>query len=262
MHGFVSRDGTPPKEFRRIAREQLAPYDSVETRSALVTDISGSRGEFEVRLADGIVNARSIVLCVGMIDELPDTPGYRELWGTAVFQCPYCHGWEVRGQAFGYIAPSAEKVEWAMFLRGWTRDVRVFTDDKFEVPSEVRERLVEAGVSIEERRIRRLITSATGERLEAVELENGVRVPRDVLFVRPPQRQTELVSRIGLELDEQGYVRVNEQKETSTPGIYAAGDLTTQSQAALLAAAAGAQAAYALNHALTMEMATGTTSSP
>jgi thioredoxin reductase len=50
------------------------------------------------------------------------------------------------------------------------------------------------------------------------------------------------------------FVRVDDQKQTSVPGIYAAGDLTTMLQGALLAAAAGAQAAYMLNHALTMEL--------
>jgi thioredoxin reductase len=31
-----------------------------------------------------------------MADEVPDVPGFAELWGGAVFHCPFCHGWEVR----------------------------------------------------------------------------------------------------------------------------------------------------------------------
>jgi thioredoxin reductase len=188
-----------------------------------------------------------------MIDDVPALPGYRELWGKSIFQCPYCHGWEVRDRAFGYLAPSAAWVEFGLFLRGWTSDVIVFTDGGFEVPSEVRGRLARAGVGVEERRIRRLVSAAGGEHLEAVEMEDGARIARDVLFVRPPQRQTALVVKSGVELDEQGYVRVNEQKQTSRAGIYAAGDLATMAQAALMAAAAGVQAAAMLNHELTLE---------
>ena len=43
-------------------------------------------------------------------------------------------------------------------------------------------------------------------------------------------------------------------RETSIPGIYAAGDLTTRAQAAVLAAAAGMQAAAAINAELTAEL--------
>jgi len=44
-------------------------------------------------------------------------------------------------------------------------------------------------------------------------------------------------------------------QETSMPGIYAAGDIITRAQAALLAAASGMRAAAARNHQLTAEMA-------
>ena len=55
--------------------------------------------------------------------------------------------------------------------------------------------------------------------------------------------------------DKKGYVQADEMtRETSVPGVYAAGDLTTGAQAAILSAAAGMRAAAMLNHALTMEM--------
>jgi thioredoxin reductase len=44
-------------------------------------------------------------------------------------------------------------------------------------------------------------------------------------------------------------------RETSIAGIYAAGDLTTRAQAAILAAAAGMQAAVAINVELTADLA-------
>jgi thioredoxin reductase len=113
--------------------------------------------------------------------------------------------------------------------------------------------LERAGVRLEERRIRQLLVRE--EHLEAVELEDGARVARQVLFARPPQRQTRLVQQLGLALDEQGFVRVDDHKATSVPGIHAAGDLTTLFQGALLAAAAGAHAGYMMNHTLNMERA-------
>lgn len=76
-----------------------------------------------------------------------------------------------------------------------------------------------------------------------------------MLFARPPQRQTQLVQKLGLALDEQGFVKVDAHLQTSVPGIHAAGDLTTMLQGALIAASAGAMAGYMMNHILNMETA-------
>ena len=255
IHGFVTRDGTPPKEFRRIGREQLRPYD-VEVRDVRVLAIEREGSGFRVALeGGGGVEARRVLLATGLVDVLPDLPGYRELWGKALFQCPYCHGWEVRERAWGLLATSEAMLDFGVFLTGWSHDMVVFTAGTFPVPAEKRGQLERAGVRLEERRIRRLVPAPDGHFLEAVELEDGTRVRRDVLVARPPQRQVPFVERLGLALDEQGFIRVNAQGETSIPGIHAAGDLTTHLQGAVMAAAAGATAGAMMNHALNMENA-------
>ena len=131
----------------------------------------------------------------GMVDVLPDLPGYRELWGKSIFQCPYCHGWEVRDRPWGVLATSEHLLEFAVFLTGWTRDVVAFTDGAFPVPAELRAKLERAGRAGLEDRGASGAAAASGEHghLEAVELEDGTRVPREVLFARPPQRQPALV---------------------------------------------------------------------
>lgn len=257
VHGFVTRDGTPPAEFRRIAHEQLATYPSVTRVNQRVERITGELDAFELQLQEGMsVRSRRVILALGMVDMLPDLPGYRELWGRSLFQCPYCHAWEEQDKAFGFIAPGPEKLEFAAFLLGWTSDVVAFTDGCFEVPAAMREQLETVGVRIEERPIRRLVSTAVedahGGRLEAVELADGTRIAREILFVRPPQRQTTLVEAMGLTLDPNGFVQVDARQETSSPGIFAIGDMTTMMQSAMAAAAAGYQAAAMLNHDLTL----------
>lgn len=253
VHGFVTRDGVTPAEFRRVANEQLAPYPSVSRAAQRVARIEGEKDDFTLHLEEGgSVRARRVILALGMVDVLPELPGYRELWGHALFQCPYCHGWEVRDRPFGFLAPDPEKLAFGSFLLGWTSDVVVFTDGRFEVPPAVRAHFEAQGVGLEERPIRALVADAGGERLEAVELEDGSRVAREVLFVRPPQRQTPLVEGLGLALDPNGFVQVGMQQETSRKGVYAAGDLATPMQTALAAAAAGQLAASMVNHDLTL----------
>ncbi|MBC8073469.1 MAG: NAD(P)/FAD-dependent oxidoreductase, partial [Deltaproteobacteria bacterium] len=223
MNGFVSRDGIPPTEVRAVSREQLRQYDSVELRAAAVLGARGDVGAFTVALEHDEVTARRVIVTGGMIDELPDDiPGYRELWGRGVVQCPYCHAWEHRDRPVGMLVASAVWLEFALMVRGWSRDVVLYTGGAFEVPADVRARLTTGGVRIEERPIAAL----HGEQgtLRAVELADGTRVPCELLFARPPQHQRRLalVLALGLALDEQGFVQVDEQQRSSVPGIYAA----------------------------------------
>jgi thioredoxin reductase len=151
-------------------------------------------------------------------------------------------------QAVSHLVP------FALQARGWTRDVTVFTNAAVELPEEARAALATAEIRVEPAPIARLV--GAGGRLEAIELEGGARVPCEALFAHPPQRQVELVRGLGVALDEAGYVAVDPMtRETSIAGIYAAGDLTTRMQGAIVAAAAGTPAAAKINVDLAMALA-------
>jgi thioredoxin reductase len=257
IHNFVTRDGTPPDEFRKLGRQQLATYPNVDARDVRVESISGGRGAFQVRLTSETLEARRVLLCTGMIDEMLPIEGFRELWGHGIFQCPYCHGWEVQDRRWGYLGRAADSshfLPFSLLARGWTRELVVFTGGTFDVPDEARLQLQTAGIRLETAPVARLVAGES--RLQFVELADGARVPCEVLFTHPPQRQTDLVRALGVALDEDGYVRVDAMKrETSVPGVYAAGDLTMRMQAAISAAASGTQAAAMINVELAMELA-------
>jgi thioredoxin reductase len=255
VHGFVTRDGVTPADFRRIGRQQLEPYGSVEVRDVSVEEIRGERGAFEVRLGAGHEHARRILLCTGMIDELPEIDGFGALWGTSIFQCPYCHGWEAQDRRFAYLAGKVEMLDFALLLRGWSGDVVAMTDGRYDVPTDLRQRLEKGGVRVDERRIARLRSKAG--RLEQLEFDEGAPLGRDVVFAHPPQRQVDVVRSLALAVDSAGLVLIEEMsRETSTAGIYAGGDLVSPVQGALFAAASGSLAAGRLNHGLTAELAT------
>lgn len=257
LHNFLTRDGTTPDEFRRVAREQLGHYPNVFVQDVQVSAISGAKGSFRVTAGADTVVARRLLLCTGMIDEMPPLEGARELWGHAIVQCPYCHGWEARDRPWGYLvrAEHAPHLEtFALQLRGWTREVCVFTNGDFEVPAPARSQLVAAGLRLETARIGRLVASE--HRLQAIELSDGTRVACELLFAHPRQEQVELVRELAVALDGEGFVQVDPaSRETSIPGVFAAGDLTTRMQAAIAAAASGMHAAAMLNVGLTMELA-------
>lgn len=249
LHNFVTRDGTPPDDFRAIGRAQLEPYPTVEVRDARVEAIEGSVGAFRARVDGETVTARRIILCTGMIDDRLPIPGFAALWGTAIFQCPFCHGWEVRDRRWGFLLRDAHGLAFAPMLRNWTSDVVVFVDPAVELTAEQIETLEAQDIELHFGAIERLV--AQGDALARIELASGEAVPCDVLFAHPPQRQVPLVDALGLTLDEHGYLAVDPMtRETSTPGIYASGDLATRMQAAIAAATTGMQAAAMIVHGL------------
>lgn len=256
LHNFVTRDGETPEEFRRIGREQLSRYPNVTVGDERALCLSGERGAFRVELESRVALGRRILLCTGMIDEMLPIEGFRELWGRAIFQCPYCHGWEIAEARWGVLATestAAHLVPFVLQARGWSSRLTVYTGGTFEIPPEARERLEAARVVIETAPIARLV--ARGGTLAGVELAGGAVVPCDALFAHPPQRQVELVTALGVALED-GYVRVDPmRRETSVPGVYASGDLTTRMQGAILAAASGTQAAAMINVDLSMDPA-------
>jgi len=257
IHNFLTRDGTPPDDFRAVARAQLGRYPNVEVRDVAVAAIGGTRGAFQVDLGAETVEARRIILCMGMIDEMLPLEGFAALWGHSIFQCPYCHGWEVQDRRWGYLATQANAGHLQMFAlmaRAWTRDLVVFADPALDVPPETRDTLAAAGIRLETRAVVRLV--GRDHTLEAVVLADETTVPCDVLFAHPPQRQVALVTALGVALDGDGFVQVDPmRRESSVPGVYAAGDLTTRMQGALFSASLGTHAASMLNFELTAELA-------
>jgi thioredoxin reductase len=89
LNGFLSRDGIKPAELRRIGREQLGIYTSVEIRDIEVSDVEQVDGRFNVVLADGTrVLSRKLLLATGVADDVPHIEGFDDLYGKSVFHCP------------------------------------------------------------------------------------------------------------------------------------------------------------------------------
>jgi thioredoxin reductase len=259
VHGFFSRDGIPPEELLKIGREQLEPYPSVEVRSARVTGTSGENDDFEVILDDGaVVGARKLLLATGVVDELPDKPGFEELWGRGVYHCPYCHGWEVRDRPLAVLNPGEGAAERAAFIRNWSRDIVLLTDGPANLNEEGRRTLRALDIPVREGRISHLEgdPSRAAGGLRRIHFEDGSSLEREGLFYVPPQRQgSELAEMLGCEIVAMGQAPAGVKsdpttRETTVAGVYVAGDAGNAVQSALLAAASGANAAFFVNHSL------------
>jgi thioredoxin reductase len=254
IHGFLTRDGIAPAEFRRIAREELRRYASVRVESGEVIQAGRQPdGTFAVTLRDGRhCSGSRLLIATGVVDRLPDVPGLDELYGKSVFHCPYCDGWELRGQPLAVYGCNKRGFGLALELTGWTDDVVLCSDGACELDAGELARLARNRIGVREERIARL--EGRDGQLEHVVFTTGERLERRALFFTTGQTQSaDLARSLGCEFNEKGTVRTGRYESTSVPGLYVAGDASRSVQWVVVAAAEGAEAAYAINQDLIRE---------
>ncbi|MFD0313470.1 NAD(P)/FAD-dependent oxidoreductase [Streptomyces flavalbus] len=255
MQGYLSRDGMSPAEFLAVGREEIARYGVELVRDEAV----GVRRDtdFAVTLASGrTVRARRLVVTTGLRDELPDVPGVAERFGRDVLHCPYCHGWEVRDQAFGVLAGSAMPAHQALMVSQWSRDVTLFLHrvPEAELSDQDLRRLAAAGVKVVPGEVAGL--AVTDDRLTGVRLADGTTHERSVLFVAPrPVPRVGLLEQLGAELTETpfgAYPVVDPTGQTTVPGVWAAGNAMGFGEQVVNAASGGYRAGATINGDLLM----------
>lgn len=259
LHGFLSRDGTAPDELRAIARDQLAAYPSVRIEEHRVVDAARTPTGFSVTTQDGrVFTARKLLLAGGVVDELPEQPGFGDLYGAGLFHCPYCDGWEMRDQPLAVYGRGDEKGGGlALEMTHWSRDTVLCSDGASELTADFRDRLTKHGVAIREEKIVRLeiLSSVPYQASFDIVFETGARLRRAAIFFNTGRRQsTDLAERLGCDMyDPKGCKIDNDQQMTDVPGLYVAGDASRDVLQVIVAAAEGAEAAIGINNALLRE---------
>ncbi|MDX6612977.1 MAG: hypothetical protein QOD75_2163 [Blastocatellia bacterium] len=253
LHGYLTRDGIAPAELLRIGREQLQHYPSVELIEAEVTSVTRTEAGFEVTIDNHKrVFARRLLLTTGVVDHLPEIEGLEPLYGKSVFHCPYCDGWEHRDQPIAIYGRKDHGPGLALELTGWSSDLILCTDGPAELSAEERDQLALNNIPVREERISRL--EGNEGQLERIIFENGDVLEREAMFFNTGQDQhCDLAEKLGCDFTERGAVRTGELEMTNVPGLYVAGDASRAVQLAIVAAAEGAEAAFAINKALIKE---------
>lgn len=228
-HGLLGHDHKPPQEILSEARQQLARYPSIRLLNARADSISGTLDNFSVLTNDGeSLAARRLILSYGVSDQMPDVPGFAESWGSSIVPCPYCDGFEVAGQHWGLVWSGPQSHNYVRLYQDWTDTLTVFADGH-EIPSDIRADLARRHMAVVDGRI--IEIGQHGARNASVKLDTGLNVAVDILFAHPRNRPSaSLHESLGLAtVDTPGGIvlKVDERRQTSMPGIYAAGDLAT-----------------------------------
>ena len=246
LHGYLTRDGIAPSDFRAAARDELVPY-AVEFRSVGVKGARPERGGFSVCLADGRrERARFLLLATGVKDQLPEVPGVAECYGRSVFHCPYCDGWECRDKRLAVFGRNA--VPLALSLKTWSRHVVLCTHGRQPDTAACR-RLAANRIGLRRSPVARL--AHVDGQVTAIEFADGDALPCDAMFFGTGQHpQDTLAERLGCLFNRKGTVNTGTLCDTNVPGVFVAGDASRDAQFVVVAAAEGIKAAVAINKAL------------
>jgi len=252
-HGYLTRDGIQPAEFRRIAYEEVLGYPSVRHWQTEVTEITRTGKTFVLDTSSGeSVQARKLILSAGLKEELPEIEGLRDLYGKSIFNCPFCDGWELRDRPLAIISEHPDAFHKAKLLLNWSRDLVVCTNGG--IPSEEqRQQLASKGIRIEEKPIAALY--GNNGLLEQVRFTDGTSIERGGGFVSPKQiPNAGFQETLGYRTAKSGAIETDPMGRTSAPGVYAAGDTAYVMPSQLIyAASSGSKAAMSVVADLTEE---------
>jgi thioredoxin reductase len=228
-HGLLGHDHKPPLDILAEARKQLARYPAIKLVSARADGITGAIDDFSVLTVDGeSLKARRLILSYGVADQMPNVPGFAESWGTSIVPCPYCDGYEVADRHWGVVWSGPQSHYQVRLFLDWTDTLTVFADGH-DIPPDIRADLALRKVRVVDGRIIE-IAHQKGH-ISTVNLDTRRNIAVDVLFAQPRNKPSaSLHASLGLATVDTptGIVlKVDERRQTSIPGIYAAGDLTT-----------------------------------
>jgi thioredoxin reductase len=254
VHGLLTRDGLSPDELVTLGRADVERYGGT-VLDGRVAALAGRAGAFAVTLDDGrVLHARRLLITTGLVDELPDVPGLRELWGSDVVHCPYCHGYEVRDEPIGVLATDPRSVHLAQLFRQWSPDVTLFVHTGAPPSDDEAEALAARGIGVVEGEVAALETEAG--RLRGVRLASGEVVPRRRLAVSTRMvARAELLAGIGLHASEHPAgvgqrIEADATGATAVPGVWVAGNVADLMAWVVAAASAGVMAGAAINNDL------------
>ncbi|QJX45580.1 NAD(P)/FAD-dependent oxidoreductase [Hymenobacter taeanensis] len=245
-HSYLTRDGETPAAVASIAREQVAQYPTVSFLTDTVISAEPYEEEFQVQTQSGkTFSSRKLLLATGVIDELAPIPGVAECWGISVLHCPFCHGYEVRGQRLGLLANGGNAADLVTLIRNWSERLIIFTNGPADFTPEQLAIIAQHQVPVVETPIAAL--EHTAGYVTAVHTADKQQHPLEAIFARFPTRlASSLPEQLGCKLTETGHIAVSEFGDTSVPGLYAAGDATTPMRQVAVAVANGAKAGAAI----------------
>jgi thioredoxin reductase (NADPH) len=272
-HNVLGHEGIRPQDLvakgRAEAEEYGVTFIDATVQKARTIDSEPNPAEaapryrFELTTSAGVdVWTRRIIIATGLSDELPDIPGLAEGWGETVLHCPYCHGFEVRGQRIGVIGTTVMSYHQAMLFSQLSDDVSFIRHNAPAPDSKQAAMLETLGIEFIDSTVTEVARteSDTVVSLTADESADGANARTfDALTVGAYARaNAELFAQLGGEVVAHPsgmgtYIPTQMAGQTDVPGVWAVGNSADVSAMVVASTASGVLAGAHVNADLIME---------
>lgn len=223
-------DGVHAKALREVGRQQAERYD-VNFLDAYVKDVrnadDGGERIYHVTTTSGECKARTIIFATGVVDQFPSFDGSEDCIGKSMFWCIICDGYEAIDKKIVVLGSGNRAASLALQLLVFTSEVSLVPwNEPLHAESEHKAAVREHGIKVYESPVRSF-HCGPDKQLASLTLADDTRVDLDSLFVAQwIEPNTQLAQKLGVKLDDHGYIMVDVEQCTSVDGVYAAGDAT------------------------------------
>ncbi|MCF2585676.1 NAD(P)/FAD-dependent oxidoreductase [Brevibacterium sp. UCMA 11752] len=259
-HNVLGHEGVNPLGLLAKGRQEAEAYgvqfiDATVLSAANRTQAPETLG-FDLETSVGIsIEAKRIVIATGLTDVLPDIPGLADGWGDTVLHCPYCHGYEVRGQNIGIIGTTAMSYHQAMMFSQLSDRV-TFLRHNAPAPDEAQRRMLDSlGIVYVDSAVEAVERTESGT---VVTLRDNDSMTFDALAVGPYFRANgEIFEQLGGTVVDHptgmgSSIPAEANGATDVPGVWAVGNSADISAMVVASAASGVLVGAQVNAELIM----------
>ncbi len=174
---------------------------------------------FKIDTVNSYYEAKSVILATGTNRKAPNIKGIQEFEGRGISYCAICDAFFYKGKDVAVLGNGNYAISEMEKLKPIAKSVTILTNgDKI-----VENRSIESDVKIENKKIREFRGDS---KIQEIEFEdNTKRLIQGVFVAQGIASSNDLARKIGARIENRGIV-VNENMETTVPGLYACGDCT------------------------------------
>lgn len=246
--GFTRIGG---KTLMDMMAQQAIQYTDIH-QGEEVLDVQKTDNLFEIRTNRAAYKAKALLIAAGAESKKLNVPGEKEFQGRGISYCASCDGYFYKdGKKVFVIGGGNTAATEALYLKNIGVDVTlVQRRDKLRAEKFLQDSLVANNIPVI---WNTRVTEIKGEKfvsnivLENVTDSSTNTLPVDGVFIAIGYvPNNELAKKLGIETDDEGYIKIDKGYRTSVIGVYAAGDITGGFKQIVTAVGQGATAAEAI----------------
>lgn len=213
-----------------------------------VQSITKKKDFFEVTTAKETLSAKKIILALGTVRNKLGVKGENDFLGKGVSYCATCDGFFFRDKTVIVAGSGDAACTGATFLANIAKKVYLVYRSQSLKAEPIWIDKVKKLKNIEPIPSASIAEIIGTDKVEKVLLDNGVTIKTDGVFIEVGSTPaTFLLDKLGVKTDEKNYIIVDNNQKTNIDGVFAAGDITTNSskfKQIVIAASEGAVAVY------------------